>query len=152
MRPHYCTHPQDTWSIHRNTWLHGQVQSTVLRLPVCFAEPPHLVNSMQGSVTGFHNIIPADISYQMGHYLKIRKEYDYPWWGHLSEPFLCTYPSFSLTDMVTQKVFILQNNHQLRYYDPSRRKLAESLLGTFNSIQWYKTSILCECSLSWYQH
>lgn len=59
----------------------------------------------------------------MGHYLKIRKEYDYPWWGQLSEPFLCTYPSFSLTDMVMQTVFILQYNHQLRHAESSRKKL-----------------------------
>ena len=132
---------------------HGQAQSTVLRF--VFWEAFTLGRLPAGFIHRFSEhtpSIPAIISSQMGHSLKIRKEYDYPWWGQLSEPSLGTYSSFSLTDMVMPKVFTLQYNHQLRHSDSSRGKLAASLLGTFNFIQWYKTSITCKSSWSWHQH
>lgn len=133
MRPHYHTHP-NTHEAFIGVWgWHGLVQTTVPRLPVEFEKPPHLLTPCRVQSQIFRTQAINTFWHQLSNGALPE---NYPRWGWLSEPFLCAYPSFTLTDTVIQKVPPhphLQYNHQLRHSDSSRRKLAENLLGTFNS-------------------
>lgn len=100
MSPHYHIHP-NTHEAFIGVWgRHGQVQTTVPRFPVEFEKPPHLLTPCRVQSQIFRTQAINTCWHQLSNGALPK---NYLRWGWLSEPFLCAYPSFTLTDTVIQK-------------------------------------------------